>query len=257
MNKANHTKKAIIVAAGTGSRLKPHTDDIPKCMLMVGNKTIMERQFEALRGCELDDISVVRGYKKESISFPNVKYYENIDYQNNNILKSLFYAEQAMDKGFIFSYSDIIYGKDVIEKLLEAKGDIVLVVDTNWQRHYEGREKHPANEAELVKVENNKIIKIGKDVVKIGEEYGEFIGLAKFSDVGAKVAKNIYHDLFNKYKESDSFQHAKEFRKAYLTDFIQELVDCGNEIKVVNINHGWMEIDTDKDLQRAKEQWGN
>jgi len=253
----NKISKAIIIAAGRGSRLMPLTDGKPKCLIEVGAKTILERQFEVLRGRGITDIIVVRGYKKELINYPEIKYCENTDYLNNNILKSLFYAEKEMDKGFIFSYSDIIYGEDIVKTLLKTKGDIVLVVDTNWQKHYKGRKKHPVGEAELVKVKNGKIIKIGKDVVKINESHGEFIGLAKFSDAGAKIVKDIYRDLLNKYKENDFFQHAKEFKKAYLTDFIQELIDRGNEINIININHGWIEIDTDEDLERAERQWGD
>ena len=60
--------KAIIIAAGKGNRLMPLTDGKPKCLLGVGNKTILEKQLEALRGCGITDIVVVRGYKKELIN---------------------------------------------------------------------------------------------------------------------------------------------------------------------------------------------
>lgn len=251
----NKISKAIIIAAGRGNRLMPLTDGKPKCLLEVGAKTILERQLEVLRGRGITDIIVVRGYKKELINYPEIKYCENTDYENNNILHSFFYAEKEMDKGFIFSYSDIIYGEDIVKKLLKTKGDIVLIVDTNWQKHYKGRKKHPVGEAELVKVKNGKIIKIGKDVVKIDESHGEFIGLAKFTDRGVKIIKHVYHDLIKKYKKEDSFQNAKEFQRAYLTDFIQELVDRDIEVVSADISSTWTEIDTDEDLERAKKIW--
>lgn len=108
--------KVLIVAAGMANRLLPLTNRKPKCMLKIGNKTIMQLQLEVLRQCGVDNIIVVRGYKKELVNYAGIKYHENTDYQNNNILASLFYAEEEMDDEFVFSYSDIIYTKDVLKK---------------------------------------------------------------------------------------------------------------------------------------------
>lgn len=258
MNKINQIKKAIIIAAGPGSRLNPFTNDKPKCMLKIGDKIIMERQFEALRDCEIDDISVVRGYKKEMINFPGIKYYENTDYQNNNILKSLFYAEKEMGDAFIFSYSDILYTKDVVEKLLSTQRDINLVIDVDWAKQYENRIKHPVTEAELVQAEHNKIIRIGKNVGP-QEAYGEFIGLALFSKKGAEILRKEYQRLVEKYKNrrDQRFQNADFFEKAYLTDMMQELIDRNYSVFNIDIKGNWMEIDTDEDLEKAEKQWGN
>ena len=100
--------KAIIIAAGSGNRLLPITNHKSKCLLDVGGMTIMQRQLQALRECGISDISMVRGYMKDMIAYPDIKYYENTDYENNDILKSLFYAENEMNGEFIFSYSDIL-----------------------------------------------------------------------------------------------------------------------------------------------------
>ena len=87
--------KALIVAAGLGSRLKAHTENIPKCMLDFGGKTLLERQLSAYRDCGIDNISVIRGYKKNKINYKNLNYFYNKDYENNNILngfsKKFFY----------------------------------------------------------------------------------------------------------------------------------------------------------------------
>lgn len=69
---------------------------------------------------------------KEAINYPNIRYHENTDYENNNILKSLFYAESEMDEEFIFSYSDIMFEQGILEKLLQSKVDISLVIDIDW-----------------------------------------------------------------------------------------------------------------------------
>jgi phosphoenolpyruvate phosphomutase len=246
--------KAVIIAAGRGNRLMPETDNKPKCLLKVGGKTIMERALEVFRECGVKDVVVVRGYRGDLIDYTGVKYYENTDYDNNNILRSLFYAEDEIDGEFIFSYSDILYKKDVVEKLLQSQTDISLIVDTDWLTHYEGRYQHPIAEAELVTVENNRVTKIGKDVALPEDAHGEFIGLAKFSKEGAEILRSNYRRIAKRYHDKP-FQRAASLEKAYLTDMIQELIDRGYVVTSVDIKGGWAEIDTPQDLRRAQERW--
>lgn len=242
--------KAIIVAAGLGNRLTPLTDDKPKCMLKVGDQTIMERLLGTLRECGVHEIVVVKGYRKEMINYPDIRYYENTDYENNNILRSLFYAESEMDEGFVFSYSDIIFKEGVLEKLLQSEAEISLVIDVDWMQQYQQRNFHPVSEAELVKVNNNRIIEIGKNMTP-NEAHGEFIGLAKFTKEGAATLKSNYRSVVSQCGNR-SFQQAASVEKAYLTDMIQELIDRGYVISNVDIKGGWIEIDTSEDLEKAR-----
>jgi len=247
--------KAIIVAAGPGSRLNPLTNEMPKCLLEVGGKTILERALEALRENGIEKIVVVRGYCSHLIDYPNVTYYENPNYRENNILRSLFYAEGEMNDDLIFSYSDIVYSIEIVAKLIACESEIALTVDVNWLQHYNGRDLHPISEAELVKVENGKVVKIGKGVVSPSEAHGEFIGLAKFSKSGAEVMKAAYHRVAEE-RPAAPFQHAASLEKAYMTDMIQELVDKGSLVQSIDIEGGWMEIDTPQDLERARKLFG-
>lgn len=246
----NKIPKVIIIAAGMGKRLNPLTDNMPKCLLKIGDKTIMERQLEALKFCGITDAAVVRGYQGDKINFPGIKYYENTDYQNNNILNSLFYAEPEMNGDFIASYSDIIYDKSVVEKLLEDKNDIAVVVDTDWQEYYQGRTKHPLAEAEKVIIQGGKVSKIGKHLTA-QESQGEFIGMIKFSERGAEVFKKEFQRVKNQYW-GKPFQKTAVFEKAYLTDMIQELIDRGVDVYPVLIQKKWWEIDTEQDLEKVK-----
>ena len=81
-----NNNKALIIAAGLGSRLKEHTENLPKCMLDFGGKTLLQRQLDIYKKNSIKDISVIRGYKKEKIKYKGIKYFENTDYKNNNIL---------------------------------------------------------------------------------------------------------------------------------------------------------------------------
>ena len=250
--------KAIIVAAGPGKRLRPFTNDVPKCLLKIGDKTILQIIMEALRTNGVDDIVVVKGYKREAINYPNVKYYYNPKYLETNILTSLFYAESEMKNGFLFSYADIIYTADIVRKLLQNNGDITLIVDKNWAQRYESRTLHPVDEAELVFVENGKIVKISKFMNPEGT-LGEFIGLAKFTEKGAENLIKNYKRLLNNswcgYKQFHRFHDAVSIEKAYLTDMLQELIHRGYPIHPVEINGRWFEIDTPQDLQVARRMW--
>ena len=127
--------KAVIVAAGLGSRLKGYTEDSPKCMLKFGDKTLLERQLGVFRECGINDISVVRGYKKEKINYEGLRYFENTEYKKNNILNSLFFAEEALNGNVIISYSDILFEDVVVKRLLESDADISIVVEIDWRNY--------------------------------------------------------------------------------------------------------------------------
>ncbi len=248
--------KAIIVAAGPGSRLKPFTDDKPKCLLDINGKTILQRTLEALRHNGVERIAVVRGYRGDLIDDPEAIYYENPKYEENNVLESLFYAEAEMDSEFILSYSDILYSSEIVAKLLGSRADIVLTVDTEWMRAYRGRSQHPVSEAELVKVEDSRVLRIGKGIVNPEEAHGEFIGLAKFTRFGAEAMKKVYHRAASESLKAP-FQQAASLEKAYLADMIQELIDTGNTVETIDIRGGWMEIDTPQDLAKAKKRFSS
>ncbi len=247
--------KAIIIAAGMGKRLKPYTNDLPKCMLKFGGKTLLQRQLEALKACKVKNVVMIKGYEKEKINYPGIKYYTNDNYQNNNILSSLFYAEKEIEGEVIISYSDILFEKQVVERLVESKKDISIVVDIDWKGYYEGRKDHPIEEAENVifDAENN-VVEIGKILTKKHDVHGEFIGMMKLTSKGSEILRKH----FNRSKKlfwGKPFQRAQTFEKAYITDMIQEMVDLGVPIHCVIIERGWQEIDTVADYKKAVKEF--
>ena len=249
LNKNNN--KALIIAAGLGSRLKKHTENLPKCMLDFGGKTLLQRQLDSYKKCGIKDISLIRGYKKEKINYKGIKYFENTDYKNNNILNSIFYAEKVINGNIIISYSDILFNSSVVERTLDTDHDISVVVDIDWRGYYVGRKDHPISEAEnVIFNSNNEVEKIGKINTGKEEVHGEFIGMIKLSNRGTEIFKEHFHRL-KKIYWNKPFQRAKIFQKAYLTDFIQELVDIGIKVHCVIIESGWKEIDTVEDYKKA------
>ena len=247
--------KALIVAAGLGSRLKAHTENIPKCMLDFGGKTLLERQLSAYRDCGIDNISVIKGYKKNKINYKNLKYFYNKDYENNNILNSIFCGEKTINGNVIIAYSDILFETSVIRRLLDSDHDISVVVDIDWRGYYVNRKEHPITEAEnVIFNSNNEVVKIGKIATDIQEVHGEFIGMMKLTNRGAEIFKQNFHRVKKLYWNKP-FQRAKTFQNAYLTDMIQELVDIGIKVHCVIIERGWKEIDTIEDYKKALQEF--
>jgi choline kinase len=248
--------KAIVIAAGMGQRLAHHTAHVPKCLVEVAGKPILRHQVEAFRAEGVERIAVIRGYLAERIDFDDLVYYENPEFRDNNILESLFCAEAEMDGPFLSTYADILFDRSVVRAALEGPGDISLVVDRLWHQAYEGRSAHPVQEAELTEVDplSGLVRRVGKCV---GPEHtvGEFIGLARFGARAAAMAREVYHEVRARHLGQPDlpFWNARVFRKAYLTDLLQELIHRGLSVGAAYIDGHWREIDTVQDLERARE----
>ena len=244
--------KAIIIAAGMGSRLEHMTEDMPKCLLPVNGKSILQHQLDAYRAHEIHDIHVVKGYKQEKIALPDITYYLNEQYKTNNILLSLMHAETAMDGAFLASYSDIVFHPDVVGKLLQSDGDISVIVDTGWQSQYDGRTHHPVSEAEkTIWDDAGHVVEIGKVIDHPEDAQGEFIGLIKCTHRGAELFTTFYQQAVQEFS-GKPFIRAPEFSKAYLTDLIMYMIGHGVKIPTVLIDRGWHEIDTIQDITRVR-----
>ncbi len=235
-----------------GRRLAPYTDDRPKCLVEVAGRSILERQIDAYRAAGVDEICVVRGYLGNKIQLDGIRYFENPDYTKNNILASLFFAESAMEGGFLFSYSDIVFRREVAAAAARFSADYGLVIDRRWADAYEGRDLHPIGEAELARVDGGRVLRVGKKQVPREAAHGEFIGLARFSARAATRMRDEYRSLEKRLGNDAPFGAAPRFQVAYLTDLLNHLLDAGESMTSVDIDGGWREIDTTQDLERAR-----
>jgi L-glutamine-phosphate cytidylyltransferase len=250
---ASGVDRAVIIAAGMGNRLLPHTADRPKCMLDVAGRAILDWQLEAMRQTGIHDVAVIRGYQGKAIARPDLQFFDNLDYERNNILGSLFCAESAFERGALISYSDILYTPAVVAAAVASDADIAIVVDTAWRDGYVGRVGHPLEEAELVRVSDGRVVDAGKGI-DFDDAYGEFIGMLKVTAAGATAIRRCYHEARMHYA-GRRFQKASTFEKAYLTDLFSELSQQGVMVTPVAIKGGWMEIDVEGDLARARRTW--
>ena len=256
---------AIIPAAGFEKQLLPLIEDKPKCLLDIKGKTILERAVSALNDSNIKEIALVRGYKKEAITLPNIRYYDNDRFEETGELFSLFCAESEMKGRTIVLYGDIIFDNTILEKLLKSPADFALVVDLAWQDQQQrgGAPSHinpdlvtfadPPGKSYLSRFvmgeEEHRILKIGQHLPHDGV-HGEFIGMAMFSEKGTQALRDCYRAAQERYKSS-GFHEAGSFSKASFTDMVQELIDRGHRVDAVPIFKGWMEVDSFEEYQKA------
>ena len=247
--------RAIIIGAGRGERLMPTTADAPKCFAEVGGRSILDWTIHALRRNGIDDICFIGGYQIEKVreSYPQFTFRHNQGWQRNNILASLFHAEDLMDEPFLCCYSDILFTPQVVERLLKSDEDMSLVVDTEWLDRYRHRSQHPADDAEKVAVKNGVITRIHREIDE-ADAHGEFIGVAAFSDAGAATLRRHYHDCRRRHA-GGPFREAKVFEKAYLIHLFQDMVEAGERLAHVDTPGGYIEIDTQEDFEYARVHW--
>ncbi|MDP3741824.1 MAG: NTP transferase domain-containing protein [Candidatus Micrarchaeota archaeon] len=243
--------KAIVIGAGRGARIMPYSEKVPKCFTEVNGKRIIDWILDALYSAGVNDIHFIGGYHIDVVKaeYPEFTFHENTDWQNNNILESLFHAEGEMHGGFISSYSDIIYTRDIVRKLVANPNNIALGVDTDWYNRYLPRTLHPMNDGEKALLNGTKVLRISRDIPN-DVAPAEFIGVAKFTNSGAKQLIASYHSAKKEFG-GKSFRGCSAFKKAYLIHLFQEMIENGVEFSYEATHGKYFEIDTVQDLQLA------
>ena len=243
----------IILAAGQGKRLRPLTNNYPKCMVEVDGKPLIEWQIEVARQCGLNDLSIVCGYKSEMIKISDVTYFHNPYYEKTNMVETLWCSKSVFGNEFIVSYGDIIYEERVLNALLDDNHPVSVVVDTGWQEQWSERFENVLDDAETLKVtDEGKITNIGQVPSSINEIQGQYIGLVAFRNEGVLALNDIYNKAKIQSKDgSKPLRGQRSFENLYMTDILQGLIDDEYPIHAVKINRGWLEIDSMRDLEIA------
>ena len=243
--------KSIILAAGEGNRLRPLTNEKPKCMVELFGKSLIEHQINAYTACDISDINVVTGFRSDSITISNVRYFKNEQYERTNMVESLFCAEEILNGDVIISYGDIIFEKNVLKQLIQSDNDFSVIIDKNWQDYWSIRSKNPLVDLESLKLDSkDNIISIGQKVKKLEEIQGQYIGLMKFSGKGVNILKDFYHECKKiSEKKSNPLNANLPFEKSFMTDLLQGLINSNYQLHSVPIHGGWLELDTVEDFE--------
>lgn len=246
--------KAIILAAGQGTRLKKYTQNLPKGMLEFMGKTIIERQIELYRACGIENISIVTGFAADKISYAGVKYYHNGRYMETNMVESLLAAKEEFDEETIISYSDVLFARTLLEKMMVAEGDFNCAVDDEWQSYWQKRYGRVDFDTESLTIDgNDNITELGLENPPMDKISARYIGLLKFSQQGLKEITKVMERAYVKYQGKPWQQSGKNVEQAYMTDLLNALIESGREVKAVHFKNGWIEFDTNEDYEKAME----
>lgn len=249
---------AVILAAGDDGALGELTKDHPKCMLDIKGKTLLERQIEGLNASGIKDIAVVRGYRKESVDLPRLRFYDNDRFAETGELSSLALAENELSGSVVCLYGDVIFDDSIVGRLLRAPGDVVLVVDRALNEadapERDGldlvvTDPPPSGSGRFVPSSaESRVHRIGQKLDR-AEANGEFIGMMRLSAQGAKLVTDLVAELSGTHE--GPFHEAESLARAALTDLIQELIDRGVAVTCIDVFKGWMEVNTFDDYRRA------
>lgn len=241
--------KAIILAAGQGTRLRPLTNDRPKCLVELAGKPLLDYQLATLRGAGIHDIHIVAGYRGEQLKRPGLTHHLNPDYASTNMVTTLFTAEAAMtdECDLIISYGDIIYEPKVLNTLLDCGAPICLAVDKAWRRYWAARMEYPLSDAETLKlVDGNRIIELGKKPETYDDIQGQYTGLIKVRADRVPAFVSAWHQM-----DKNAIYDGKDYPNMYMTSFLQHLINSGWETCAALIENGWAEVDCSEDLAVA------
>jgi choline kinase len=249
--------RPIIIGAGRGSRLGSETDVVPKALVPVMGRPMLDWILEALAaaGFARKDVVFIAGYRVEEVKrrYPDLAFVMNSDWEHNNILGSLLCARAELAGGFISTYADIVYRGSTVQKLVDAPQPMVLACDTDWRRRYVDRSLHPESDGEKMRAEGSRVVEVSRRI-PAEQASGEFIGVAKFSPEGASELIAAYDDARARHA-GRSWREGRTFERAYLIDLFQEMIEGGSEFHRVDTHGGYMEIDTGEDLACASKWW--
>ncbi len=240
--------RAVILAAGRGTRMGRYGENMPKGMLPFKGKTLIERQIDELRSIGLKDIVIATGYKSKMINYGGITYYHNADFADTNMVETLMCAREALDTDILVSYADIYYTKELAKAVIDCPRDIGVAVDENWREYWTLRYGTTEEDLESLSLSaDGRIIEIGRPVSSSVDLNYRYIGLIKFSARGMRSAISLYDE--KKAAGALWTQSRQPFEKGYMTDLLHGLIVAGVAVHPVVSQGGWFEFDTVHDYE--------
>lgn len=240
----------IFLAAGKGTRLRPHTENVPKGMVPLLNKALIERNMDEWKKIGDSSFCFVTGYKAEVLERLGAECVHNADYDQTNMVWSLAcaldYIRSLSGRHVFVSYADIIVHRSQLEKLLDASGSFCVEVDLHWRDLWLMRMENYLDDVETLIHDGEKIISLGQKPKNDSEVQGQYIGLMRFD---RKLLIDLLLDYVAWVKEAQDDAETHRRKNIYMTDFIQNHINSNGVVKPVFIDGGWLEVDTVEDLK--------
>lgn len=233
--------RAIVLAAGRGSRMRALTGDRPKCLVEVGGRPLIEWQMEALHGAGIPEIALVKGYRADTLE--RYTGYFNARWGETNMVRSLECASEWLREGpCIVSYSDILYPVETVRALAAQPGEIALTYDRKWLEQWSRRFEDPLSDAETFRVDaRGRVVEIGNRPRTLDDVQGQYMGLLKFRPAGwRQVEANL--------AKLDAAAHDR----LDMTSLLRGLIAGGAAVEGVPVDGRFFEVDSDADLAHAE-----
>lgn len=236
--------KAIVLAAGEGSRLRPWTEDRPKCLVPWNGRPIFDRLVETLHGAGIEDIVVVGGYRVDRLRRDGIRLLENERWATTNMVHTLMCAEKELEGDVVVTYSDIVYGQHVLAALDGAPGDVRVAVDLAWRELWTRRFSDPLSDAETLRMDaEGHITELGRRPAGYGDVEGQYIGVVRLTDAGCRAVRRLWHSL-----PVDAVIEGRPRDRMFMTALLQTLIDSGVAVSAAPFSGGWIEVDAPSDL---------
>lgn len=230
---------AIILAAGRGSRMGELTEAVPKCLLSLAGKTLLEWQTQALARAGMRHIHLVTGYRGELLRGQHATF-ENSRWAETNMVRTLICAADVLTRtDCIVAYADIVYRFGHVAALAQSSEDIAVTYDLEWERLWRLRFVDPLSDAETFEQKNGLLTVIGGKPTNLGQVKGQFMGLIKCTPAG--YARIERHVRSLPEKAADALD---------VTSLLAGLLLSGERIGAVPVRGGWLEADNPEDLRR-------
>jgi choline kinase len=231
--------KAIILAAGRGSRMQSLTDEKPKCLVELGGRTLLDRQLQALREGGVDEIGIVTGYRRELLADRGLVEFHNPRWAGTNMVASLACAGAWLSSGpCLVSYSDIFYGPRIVAAMAASRADIAVAYDPDWLPLWTRRFGDPLLDAETFRLDGERVLEIGNKPTRLEEIQGQYMGLLGFNPRGWAALEDLRAALPGALAD-----------QTHMTGMLQRLIGAGVAVHAVANGEAWGEIDSESDLQ--------
>jgi len=230
--------RAIILAAGRGSRMGAVTDDQPKCLTEIGGRPLIAWQTAALREAAAGDITIIGGYRQELLEPHADQILENTRWADTNMVVTLAAASEILrHHACIISYSDILYHPDIIRALSRSKASIAITYDREWEKLWSDRFDDPLDDAERFEAQDGYLVSIGAKPSNLEEVKGQYMGLLKISPPGWQAIEN--HLSVIGRDRADRLD---------ITGLLGGLLQDKIPVEAIAISGKWCEIDSQIDL---------
>lgn len=230
--------KAIILAAGRGSRLGPLTAEQPKCLTVLNGRPLLDWQLDALAAAGIGDVTVIRGYRAETLNSPRYATCDNPRWAETNMVRTLCQSEALLSAHpALVLYSDIVYHPDHVRALARTDGDLSITYDTDWQSLWSLRFADPLSDAETFRHRGGQLMQIGGRAHALSEIEGQYMGLLKFTPRGWQAVRATLDRM-----------PADAVDRLDMTSLLARLLEGGQAIRCVPVQGRWCEVDNGHDL---------